>query len=59
MSHAELIEWCIVKQEPERLLRHSEGAQTVFGLTRARQIAKKLGPSWRIRHIDTQKPPEE
>ena len=57
MSHVELIEWQIIKIDRrhgiETVLRHSEGAQTTFGLSRARTIAKKLGAGWRVVHATT------
>jgi hypothetical protein len=37
-----------VKIERRRTLRHSEGAQSVFGRTRAEKIIKKLGKGWEV-----------
>lgn len=31
--------------------RHSEGAQTLFGLMRAKEIVKALGAPWEVRHV--------
>lgn len=64
MMHSELIEWRIGK--PRRAHRpnegwvfHSEGAQSTFGLTRARRILKNLGAGWEIRHATTFEPPQK
>ena len=61
--HVELIEWQIIKIDRrhgiETVLRHSEGAQTTFGLSRARTIAKKLGAGWRVVHATTYAEPTD
>ena len=55
----EPIEWQLMKQAKLGLLRHSEGAQTTFGLSRARRILKNLGPGWAIVHMTTHAPPPD
>jgi hypothetical protein len=68
MMHSELIEWRICKVTRQRIegerspgmwTFHSEGAQSTFGLTRAKKILKVLGPGWEIRHSSTFEPPTE
>ena len=61
MLHSELIEWSVVQFKDGKILRHNEGAQSVFGLTRARQVQKKLGPAWRVRKAADlfESPPDE
>lgn len=61
-EHHGLIEWAVVKMGRRGVeARHSEGAQVVFGLQRAKKIAKELGPPWEIRHYQdfTKVPPAE
>ena len=54
MTHCEPIEWSIIRFDRDgKMLRHNEGAQSVFGLERARKVVHKLGPGWKIRHVDT------
>lgn len=58
--HSELIEWRISKTAQGRRVFHSEGAQSIFGLSRARKILKLLGGDpWEIVHKDTFEPPTE
>jgi len=46
-----LVQWQIVRFARDgTYVRHSEGAQTVFGLKRARQVVKALPKGWTIRH---------
>ncbi len=59
MLHSEAIEWQIVKVERDRVLVHSEGAQTVFGRTRAQKILKQLGAGWFLRSTNTGDEPDE
>jgi hypothetical protein len=68
MMHSELIEWRICKvrrartageRNPGVWTFHSEGAQSTFGLTRARKILKALGAGWEIRHARTFEQPVE
>ena len=60
LMRSELIEWRICCTREGRRLFHSEGAQTVFGLTRARKIVKNLGEPWRIVHGTTfDEPPKK
>jgi hypothetical protein len=53
------IEWELVHTDSRtgQQVKHSEGAQTVFGLARARKILKLLGPGWRIQHRDDRSDP--
>lgn len=57
MRHAELIDQIIVRVKRTarpglptivQLERHSEGAQSIFGGSRASKIAKSLGPDWEV-----------
>lgn len=57
--HSELIEWVVVQEVRGEMHMHSEGAQTVFGLTRAKRVCKGLGPPWEIRRINSFEKPEE
>jgi hypothetical protein len=61
LIRSEAIEWVITCISKGRRLFHSEGAQTVFGLTRARKIVKLLGEPWKIAHKDTfdEAPPKD
>ncbi len=61
LMHSERIEWSIVKTRAgEVIARHSEGAQTVFGRTRAKKILKALdGAGWEIRRAATLESPDE
>lgn len=59
-THLERVEWAVYKIAPDgSRVRHSEGAQTVFGLSRARRVVKELGAGWVIRHATEDTPPEE
>lgn len=58
--HSELIEWRICRTHQGRYLFHSEGAQSVFGLSRARKILKALGGDpWKIIHQSTFEEPKK
>lgn len=59
MLHSELIEWQVVKRQGALWKHHLEGAQSVFGLSTARKIVKKLGPPWEVRHTQTLELPEK
>ena len=59
MLHSELIEWSIVKRQGALWKHHLEGAQSVFGLTTARKIVKRLGPPWEVRKASTLELPEK
>ncbi len=58
LRHCELIDSCVVRVRTiprgegiaalRVLDRHCEGAQSVFGATRATKIAKGLGPEWEV-----------
>ena len=58
-THHGAIEWVVLKIGRHGIeARHSEGAQTVFGLARAREIRKSLGDPWSVRHcFDFQREP--
>lgn len=56
---SEMVEWEVVHVAKDGLKRHTEGAQSRFGLTTARQIAKKLGEPWYVIHYHTMVNPEE
>ncbi len=56
---SEQVEWEIVHVDKDGLHRHSEGAQSRFGLTRARKIAKALREPWHVVHWHTLVSPEE
>jgi hypothetical protein len=54
------VEWGVYKIEPDgSRVRHSEGAQTVFGLTRARKVLKELGAEWVILDQEGNPPPTQ
>jgi len=58
--HSELIEWRIAKRRRGEIVAfHSEGAQSTFGLSRARKILKGLGPGWEILKASSLEPPPE
>lgn len=57
--HSELIEWVVTRLEKGQRKFHTEGAQSVFGMTRARKVAKALGPPWEVAHRDLLTPPIE
>lgn len=57
---SELVEWEVLHVDKAgNIVRHSEGAQSRFGLTRARKIAKALGEPWKVNHYHTLVPPDE
>jgi hypothetical protein len=56
---SEQVEWEIVWTAPDGLKRHSEGAQSRFGLTRAKKIQHELGEPWMVVHYHTLVPPAE
>lgn len=59
-KHMDEIEWGVYKIAPDgSKVRHSEGAQTVFGLTRARKVLKELGEGWVVLHTSTGDPPPD
>jgi len=57
--HSELIEWQVVRTDKGERRVHSEGAQSVFGRTRARKVAKELGPPWRVVNLKNEEPTDE
>ncbi len=62
-QRSELIEWRICRPQPKGVdgwIFHSEGAQSIFGLSRARKILRELTrdrKTWEIRHVDSFEPP--
>ena len=57
---SELIEWRVLKYSDLGVQHNaSDGAQSLFGLTGAKALAKKLGPPWQVRHRTTMLTPEE
>lgn len=70
ISMGEQVEWEIIRIGKAKdaegnpipgaaIERHSEGAQTRFGLSRAREVAKNLGKPWQVVHYHTLVPPDE
>lgn len=57
--HSEMIEWVVTCVRKGERCFHSEGAQTQFGLTRARKVVKALGPPWEVRKVSTLEEPEK
>lgn len=56
---SERVEWEVLHVDIHgRIKRHNEGAQFRFGLSRAQQIAKALGPPWVVNHFYTLAHPE-
>ena len=47
--HSELIDCVVVRKDRGHWRYHVDGAQSVFGVTRARKVAKELGPPWEVR----------
>lgn len=57
---SEQVEWEVLRVDKTgQIVRHNEGAQSRFGLTRANQIAKALGEPWKVNHYHTLVPPDE
>ncbi len=57
---AERVEWIIHRFDEKGIpRRHMEGAQGLFGLTRAQEICKKLGEDWQVLHHVTMVTPAE
>lgn len=56
--HCEPIDCVVIKIERRRTMRHSEGAQSIFGRTRAEKITKKLGKGWEVLTLDEFQPKE-
>jgi hypothetical protein len=52
MMRSEPIEWVIERTHKGETFRHSEGAQTIFSHSRAKKIAKLLGPAWSLRNLN-------
>ena len=57
---SEQVEWRVVKEGDDGVWHNaSDGAQSMFGLTSAKALAKRLGPPWQVRHRQTMLPPDE
>lgn len=57
---SEKVEWRVGYYDDERKFRAgADGAATVFGKTRAQQLARKLGPHYRLFHWQTMLEPDE
>lgn len=57
---SELIEWRVLWQDEHGVIHNGmDGAQSLFGLTNAQKLAKKLGPPWEVRHRATMLNPDE
>ena len=56
---SEKVEWVIGRPTPDGELEIiSDGAQSIFGRTRAEKVAEKLGPPWGVYHSVTREPLE-
>lgn len=50
----ELVEWMVGHYDEQgRLVTTRDGAQSVFGKSRAEKLAKKRGPQWSLFHYRT------
>jgi hypothetical protein len=59
MTATELVEWKVGKLEENGTITFTrDGAQSVFGQTRAEKLAKKRGPGWSLYHHRTDLSPE-
>lgn len=58
-EHSGLIEWVVTCTDKGIRKFHTEGAQSVFGITRARKVAKALGPPWVVRKRVTLEEPDK
>lgn len=57
---SESIEWRVLKEGDDGVWHNaSDGAQSMFGLTTAKALAKRLGPPWQVRHRATMLTPDE
>ncbi len=56
----EQVEWRVLWQDEHGTIHNGvDGAQSMFGLTRAKDLAKKLGPPWEVKHRATMLSPDE
>jgi len=56
----EQVEWRVLWEDEHGTVHNGmDGAQSMFGLTRAKDLAKRLGPPWRVAHRATMLTPEE
>lgn len=57
---SEQVEWLVgYFDEQNRFHKGHDGAQSVFSLTSAQKLAKKLGPPWSLFHWRTNLSPAE
>jgi hypothetical protein len=57
---SEQVEWRVLWTDEHGTIHNGmDGAQSMFGLTRAQALAKKLGPPWRVAHRATMLSPDE
>lgn len=57
---SEQVEWRVIKEGENGVWHNaSDGAQSMFGLSTAKALAKRLGPPWQVRHRTTMLTPEE
>lgn len=57
---SEQVEWRVIKEGDDGVWHNAtDGAQSMFGLTTARTLAKRLGPPWQVCHRQTMLPPDE
>jgi hypothetical protein len=53
----ESVEWLVAYPDEQGTLKAArDGAQTVFGLTRAKKVAKQVGPPYALYHYQTRLP---
>jgi hypothetical protein len=57
--NTETVEWMVGHYDEQgRFVSTRDGAQSVFGKTRAEKLAKKRGPEWSLFHWKTMLSPE-
>lgn len=57
---SEQVEWRVLREDEHGVIHNaSDGAQSMFGLTAARRLARKLGPPWQVLHRTSMLTPEE
>jgi hypothetical protein len=57
---SEQVEWRVLWEDEGGVIHNGmDGAQSMFGLTRAKDLAKKLGPPWQVKHRTTLLTPDE
>jgi hypothetical protein len=57
---SEQVEWRVMWEDEHGTWHNAQdGAQTLFGLTRAKELAQKLGAPWQVRHRASLLSPDE